>query len=273
MAVWEEQLCASRVLDNEAVRVRHSAAFVRVQDFLAKFAAEIVVLQKQNLREVVMCSQAKTYAGRKKSLLEDWEFLLCDTSALESVAFLPRLQRSFQRAVVFLSDHCEVLTKTGAKNLQVALQTKTMQELPVSTFSRVFLESYTEQLSREQMEAIALWEKNLCEFSTADRAALSARFVRVQEFLAKFADEIVILQKQNLRSVVMSNQAHKHAEWAQAQNLFRRDYAFPTEKEICLLEDWSLCFVTLRWPFCPEWRRVRTRRWLFCLDRSRVWKG
>ncbi len=98
LAVWEEQLCASRVLDNEAVRVRHSAAFVRVQDFLAKFAAEIVVLQKQNLREVVMCSQAKTYAGRKKAqhfvvgdsgfltveerkLLEDWEFLLCDTSS------------------------------------------------------------------------------------------------------------------------------------------------------------------------------------------------
>ena len=162
------------------------------------------------------------------------------------------LQRSFQRAVVFLSDHCEVLTKAGAKNLQVALQTKTMQELPVSTFSRVFLESYTEQLSREQMEAIALWEKNLCEFSTADRAALSARFVRVQEFLAKFADEIVILQKPNLRSVVMSNQAHKHAEWAQAPNLFRRDYAFLTEEGICLLEDWELVLCDTSVAFLPR---------------------
>ncbi len=66
-----------------------------------------------------------------------------------------------------------------------------MQELPLSTLIRAFLERYRQRLSIEQMEAIALWEKNLCELSAADREALTARFVRVQEAFAKFADEIV----------------------------------------------------------------------------------
>ena len=58
-----------------------------------------------------------------------------------------------------------------------------MQELLLSAFCFVFLERYREQLSIEQVEAIALWEKNLCELRTEDREALTARFVRVQKFL------------------------------------------------------------------------------------------
>ena len=188
----------------------------------------------------------------ERDLLEDWGFLLCDTSALESVAFLPRLQRCFKRVDLFLSEHCEVLKKIGAKNLQIALRTKTMQELPPSMFSRVFLEKYTEQLSIGQMEAIALWEKNLCEFSTADREALTARFVRVQNFFSDFAVEIVGLQKPNLRSVVMSRQANEHAEWMQARNFFIRDYPFLTEEKICLLEDWELVLCDTSVAFLPR---------------------
>ena len=90
------------------------------------------------------------------------------------------------------------------------------------------------------MEAIGLWENKLCELSTSDRAAVTARFVHLQQFFAKFATEIVLLQKPDLRSVVMSNQAHKHTEWMQAHTFFRRDFISLTVEEKDLLQDWEL---------------------------------
>jgi len=94
----------------------------------------------------------------------------------------------------------------------------------MSTFARVVLERYSDELAPEQIEAMAVWEKKLCEVSAAKREAASARraaaLVCVQEFFATFADEIVQLQKKNLRDAVMSNQAHSYAEWMQAQNFF-----------------------------------------------------
>ena len=56
----------------------------------------------------------------------------------------------------------------------------------------------------------------------------------LQEFFVKFSAEIVQLQKQNLRAVVMSHQAKKHAEWQHAQDFFVRQSASLTveEKEI-----------------------------------------
>ena len=38
----------------------------------------------------------------------------------------------------------------------------------------------------------------------------------------------------------MSNQAHKHTEWMQAQTFFRRDFISFTEEEKDLLQDWEL---------------------------------
>ena len=282
LAVWEEKLCASRLLraeDREALTAR----FVCVQEFLAKFAAEIVQLQKQNLRDVVMSNQAHNHAEwmqaqkfvlrhygflgpEEKDLLEDWEITLCnmsslesvayltDTSvaflprpALESVAFLPRLQRFFQRVDSFATEHAEALKKIAGKNLHTALRRQHMAQLPTSTFTRIFLERYKDKLSTEQMEAVSIWEENLCALSTVDREAVSAKrvetFTHVQEFFAKFAAEIVQLQKQNLRDVAMSNQAHNHAEWMQAQKFFLRHYGFLGPEEKDLLEDWefTLC--------------------------------
>ena len=37
-------------------------------------------------------------------LLDDWEFVLCEMSTLETVAFLPRLQRCFQRVESFFTE-------------------------------------------------------------------------------------------------------------------------------------------------------------------------
>ena len=69
---------------------------------------------------------------------------------------------------------------------------------------------------------------------------LRERSTQLQEFLAKFAPEIVSLQMQNLRGVVMSNQAHNHAEWMQAQKFFIRHYGFLAVEEKDLLEDWEI---------------------------------
>ena len=109
-------MCAA---DREAAAARRARAVVRVETFLAKFADRIVQLQKRNLRDVVMSNdanqfarmeagdakqfaewkQAQTFLVRhsdfltvgQKDLLEDWEFILCNMSSLEAVAFLPRL--------------------------------------------------------------------------------------------------------------------------------------------------------------------------------------
>ena len=61
-----------------------------------------------------------------------------------------------------------------------------------------------DELTAEQVETMAVWEEHLRERSEAVSAR---RAVRVH-FFAKFAAAIAQLHKQNLRDVVMSNQAH-----------------------------------------------------------------
>ena len=60
----------------------------------------------------------------------------------------------------------------------------------------------------------------------------ASAFASLQEFLAKFASEIVQLQKKDLRSVANSSQSNKHAEWKQARNFFVRHFDFlPLEEK------------------------------------------
>ena len=284
LSMWEENLCALSAVDREAMIAKRVEAFAHVQAFFAKFAAEIVELQKQTLRDVVSSHQAKAHAEWKqaknffarqygslaveeKDLLEDWEFIVCNMSTLEPVAFLPRLQRCFQRVETFVTERAEALKKIAAKTIETALRRPQMAQFPTSAFTCVFLEKYGHQLAREQIEAITMWEENLCERSVADREAVTAKrveaFAHMQEFLAKFAPEIVSLEKQNLRDVVMSNQAHKHAEWMQAKNFFLRQYGFLAGEEKALLEDWEfvLCNMTNLEPvaFLPRLQRCFQR--------------
>ena len=243
MIAWEENLCERSAADHAAATTRRVKAFAQLREFLVKFADEIVSLQKQTLRDVVNSHQANAHAEwnqaknffvrhygflavEEKDLLEDWEFILCNMSTLEPAAFLPRLQRCFRRVDSFVTERAEELKKIAAKTIETALRRPHMAQFPMSTFTRVFLEKYGHQLAIEQIEAITMWEENLCERSIADREAVTAKrveaFAHMQEFLAKFAPEIVSLEKQNLRDVVMSNQAHNHAEWMQAKNFFLR---------------------------------------------------
>ena len=85
----------------------------------------------------------------------------------------------------FFTERGEAMRKIGAQNLQNALQSGHMKQFPMSTFTRILLERYGDQLVVEQKKALAVWEEQLCvlcETSTAHREALIARFVRVQEF-------------------------------------------------------------------------------------------
>ena len=280
VSMWEENLCTLSAVDREAMIAKRVEAFARVQAFFAKFAAEIVELQKQNFRDVVMTNQAHVHAEwsqaknffvrhygflaqEEKDLLEDWEFILCNMSTLEPVAFLPRLQRCFQHVETFVSESAEALKKVAAKTIETALRCPQMAQFPLSTFTRIFLERYKDKLSTEQMEAVSMWEENLCTLSAVDREAMIAKrveaFARVQAFFAKFAAEIVELQKQNFRDVVMTNQAHVHAEWNQAKNFFVRHYGFLAQEEKDLLEDWEfiLCNMSTLEPvaFLPRLQR------------------
>ena len=261
ISVWEAQLCQISAEAQERARRSCAQAFLRLQEFFAKFAKDILDLQKENLRDVVMSNQANSNVEWKQAqnffardvhlltveerdLLEDWELVLCEMSTLETVAFLPRLQRCFQRVESFFTEQGGALQKVGARNLQLALRSPHMLQFPTSTFARVFLERYLERFTPEQSEVISVWEAQLCQISAEAqeraRRSCAQAFLRLQEFFAKFAKDILDLQKENLRDVVMSNQAHSHAEWWHAQTFFRRQHPLLTVEEKDLLEDWEL---------------------------------
>ena len=261
ISVWEAQLCQISAEAQERARRSCAQAFLRLQEFFAKFAKDILDLQKENLRDVVMSNQAHSHPEwmraqnfflrqhplltvEERDLLDDWELVLCEMSTLETVAFLPRLQRCFQRVESFFTEQRGALQKVGTRNLQLALRSPHMLQFPTSTFARVYLERYVESFTAEQKEVIAVWEAQLCQGSAEAhervRRPCSLAFVRVQEFFAKFADEIVQLYKQTLRDVVMSNRANSNVEWKQAQNFFARDFHLLTVEERDLLDDWEL---------------------------------
>ena len=105
----------------------------------------------------------------EKDLLEDWELVLCDKSALESVALLPRLRRCFNRVDSFITERAEAIKKLACKNLETALRRKHMLQFPMSTFTRIFLERYKNKLETEQVEALSMWSENLCALSKYPR--------------------------------------------------------------------------------------------------------
>ena len=126
--------------------------------FLATYVEELVRLQKPTLEAVLKSNRAnqvkewkaaqnfwarkrQTLTVEQQNLFEDWEFVLCEMATLETVAFLPRLQRCFQRVESFVTEQGEAVQKVGARNLRLALQSPHMLEFPMSTFVRVFLET------------------------------------------------------------------------------------------------------------------------------------
>ena len=81
----------------------------------------------------------------------------------------------------FFTERGEAIRKIGAQNLQNALQSRHMKQLPMSTFACILLERYGDQLVAEQKKALAVWEEQLCASRVRlaeDREALTARFLK-----------------------------------------------------------------------------------------------
>ena len=140
-------------------------------------------LQKPSLQEVVTSNQANKYPEWKhaqnfwarrfgglsveqKELLEDWELVLCDTSTLEAVAFLPSLQRCFGRVRQFFTEHREELKQQNRQALVSILESMDMESHPMSSFCAVFLTRYVQRLSVEQAAEVEGWERDLCVSET-----------------------------------------------------------------------------------------------------------
>ena len=261
--------------------------------FLAAYSEELVQLNKRTLEALVKSNRAKQVKGwnaaknfwyRKFSTLlpqhreelEDWEFVLCNTSMMEPVAVLPRLQRCFHRVDSFITERGEAIKKLACKNLETAFGRKHMVQFPMSTFSRIFLERYKDKLETEQVEALSMWEENLCAVSTVEREAVIARraaaLISVQEFFVQFAAKIVELQKPTLRDVVTTDQTNKSGAWMNARNFFRRDYVFLILEEKNLLEDWEfvLCNMSTLEPVAvlPRLKRCFQRVDSFVTERA-----
>ena len=131
----------------------------KIVAFLAAYSEELVQFNKETLEALLKSGRAKhvkewnaakvfwyrkasTLSIQQREELEDWEFVLCNMTNLESVAFLPRLQRCFQRVDSFLTEKAEAIKKLACQNLETALQRKHMLQFPMSTFTRKFLERY-----------------------------------------------------------------------------------------------------------------------------------
>ena len=261
LSMWQAQLCAVTAAEQEAVTAKRKKAVLDIQEFFAKFAVDIVELQKKDLRSVVMSYQATKHSEWKraqhgylllsasltveeKALLQDWELVLCDVSSLESVALLSGLQRCFERVDAFFKEHAEALQKLAAKNLDTALRSRHMAQFPMSTFTRLFLEKFEKQLATEQVEVLSMWQAQLCAVTAAELEATTAKrkkaVLDIEAFFVNFAADIVELQKKDLRSVVMSSEAKKHAEWKRAQHGYVLLSASLTVEEKDLLQDWEL---------------------------------
>ena len=157
-----------------------------------------------------------TLAAEQRELLEDWDFVLCDMSKLDAVAFLSRMG---------------------------VLRSSEVKSDPMDVFL-LLLERYSESFAPEHKESIAMWEAEVCRIGAEAQQRASRNcaqaFARAQEFFAKFAAEIAQLQKQNLRDVVMSNQAKSYVWWMQAKNFLFRHSRLLTVEQRDMLEDWEL---------------------------------
>ena len=135
--------------------------------FLAAFADELVSMQKQTLEALLKSNRAakvkewnaaKNFWHRKvhsldteqREVLDDWEFVLCDMSYLQPVAFLPRLQRCLDRSGSFLMQHADSIKQLGCKTLQHVLRSRQVKQESMSAFIRLLLERYMEQFTAEQ---------------------------------------------------------------------------------------------------------------------------
>ena len=105
-------------------------------------------------------------AQEEKDLLEDWEFILCNMSTLEPVAFLPRLQRCFQRVETFVSEQSHKLKLSKQIALVDTFQSTEMQTVPMCCFCAVFLKRYLDRLSAAQMVEVKKWEGDFCVTET-----------------------------------------------------------------------------------------------------------
>ena len=175
LSMWQAQLCAVTAAEQEAVTAKRKKAVLDIQEFFAKFAADIVELQKKDLRSVVMSSQAKKHAEWKRAQhcfvflaasLTPWELVLCDMSSLESVALLPGLSRSFDRMKAVVVEHSEKLKLQKRMSLVDSLESSDMQCVPMCCFSALFLKRHLKSLSAEQIAEVAEWERDLCVTET-----------------------------------------------------------------------------------------------------------
>eukprot|EP00435_Cladocopium_sp_Y103_P030288 s155_g7.t1 len=206
---WQSELCEKSGEVQAGAESRQASAFSGVEDFFARYAYPILQLEKQTLGDVVTSNQSNMDAVWMQA-------------------------RNFYRRTI---------KQLRGKTLQDVLRGRQLKENCMAVFTSLLLERYFEKFTEEQEELAVQWEAELCEKSAEVLARAEASRARallgVQHFFVLHFDEIVQLSKQTLREVVMSNQAHRHAAWMQAQKFFLRHAESLTPEELELAEDWE----------------------------------
>ena len=112
----------------------------------------------------------------EKDLLDDWEVVLCDLSALDVEEFRVRMERCLGRSHSFLMQHTETIKQLGAESLQGVLRSRDLKHDPMVVFILLLLERYSESLTERQRGSILLWEAELCQISAeAEQEATRTR--------------------------------------------------------------------------------------------------
>lgn len=165
-------------------------------------------------------------AVRRKKV-EHWEFVVCDMSGFEPVAFLPRLVSSWERVRELLSG-CEIenaLTNAQAHTLSAALQSPSMKGKQEAIFAPLFLDRYEQDhLTVDQKAWLTHFTETVCVVVDAELESTQKGLGRFLRFLAHHSGDIVGEKYGGLKSVVNANRAKTSSKWKAAQHFWNRKF-------------------------------------------------
>ena len=146
-------------------------------------------------------------------------FLPCRDWMRMPDAFLSCMDSSLTAVIIFVAKGCNHST-AWSQNLPGCATQQRGEKRSHGRFHFAFIGALCTRAQGKHCDVGSRSVSDRCRSPTRASRTCAQALPRAQEFFTKFAAEIVQLQKQNLRDVVMRNQAKRYVEWVQAKNFF-----------------------------------------------------
>ena len=160
-AVW--LFCSLRAAMADGVR--------KTVAFLATYVEELMRLQKPTLEAVLKSNRAKqvkewkaaqnfwerkrqTLTVEQQNLFEDWEFVLCNMSTLETVAFSAPSPEMLPTCWVVFYRARRSFAESRSSEYTAWLKSQDKSQCPMSSFAQVFLERYWKAVQQSRRKVL-----------------------------------------------------------------------------------------------------------------------